>query len=121
MKNKHITSLLVALLFLVSFTSFSQSNHNDIKSINKLIKKKRTYNKVTKTGYRIQLYNGLEKKAKNTRYRFKTLFPNTRTFLSYEAPEWKIQVGDYRTRLDADRALNQISEEFSGAIVIQLK
>ena len=38
--------------------------------------------------------------------------------MSYELPEWKVKVGRFNTKLEADRALNKIKEKFSGAIVI---
>ena len=31
----------------------------------------------------------------------------------FESPEWKVQVGDYKTRLEADRILNEISMVYS--------
>ncbi|MCH2034713.1 MAG: SPOR domain-containing protein [Tenacibaculum sp.] len=41
--------------------------------------------------------------------------------LKYEAPEWKVQVGKYYSKIEADRALNKIKEKFSGAIVIRFR
>ena len=114
------------ILFLVVFTLIGmlemkgQEAYNDTEAIKKLIEKKKEYNKTHKTGYLIQLYNGLERTAKSTRYRFKIEFPGIPTELEYKAPEWKVQVGNYKTRLEADRALNKIREKFSGAIVIPM-
>jgi hypothetical protein len=39
--------------------------------------------------------------------------------LSYESPEWKVRVGNYKTRLEADRALLKFKEKFTGAIVFE--
>jgi len=39
----------------------------------------------------------------------------------YKSPEWKTQVGNFTTRLEADRILNIISEKFTGAIVLEDK
>lgn len=114
---------LIAILFVFIggiISANAQTNSTDTKDINSLIKKKRAYNKLNGTGYRIQLYNGLERTAKSLRGRFKVEYPGVYTKLSYTAPEWKIQVGNYKTRLHADRALNKIREKFSGAIVVPL-
>ena len=88
--------------------------------INELISKKRSFNKEFSYGFRIQLYNGFEVEAKKISAKFKLDFPDTKTHLVYKQPEWKIQVGFYKTKLEADRALLNFSEKFSGLIVISL-
>ena len=119
--KKH--SLIITFIFLV--TAFApkanaQEKLTDNKHIISLIEKKRTYNKSNGNGYRIQLYNGLERRARSLRNRFKVEYPDVYTKLIYKQPEWKIQVGNYKTRLHADRALNEIREKFSGAIVVPM-
>nr|WP_299031225.1 SPOR domain-containing protein [uncultured Tenacibaculum sp.] len=119
--KKH--SLIITFILLFSAGVFSvnaQSKHTDNKNINSLIEKKRAYNKHNGTGYRIQLYNGQEGRARSLRNRFQVEYPGVYTKLTYSAPEWKIQVGNYKTRLHADRALNEIREKFSGAIVVPM-
>lgn len=118
-KTQLITSILIVLSFGI-YKVNSQTKLTNNKNINSLIEKKREFNKRNKVGFRIQLYNGLEKTAKSVQGRFRVEYPNIRTKLSYDSPEWKIQVGNYKTRLDADRALNKIREKFSGAIVVPL-
>lgn len=116
--KKHRFLIAIILVFIGGIVSANaQSNTSNNKEITSLIKKKRAYNKLNGTGYRIQLYNGLERTAKSLRGRFRVEFPGVYTKLSYTEPEWKIQVGNYKTRLHADRALNKIREKFSGAIV----
>ncbi|TVZ56115.1 sporulation related protein [Lutibacter sp. Hel_I_33_5] len=114
-----------ALLLLIVFIGFStqktKAQNNDNEKIKSMISKKRAFNKRYGFGFRIQLYNGAEQRAKRTRARFSVEFPNIKSYLSYDTPEWKIQVGNYKTRLDADRALVEIQPEFSGAIVVPLK
>ena len=88
--------------------------------INELIAKKKEFNKDFKHGYRIQLYNGFEVEAKKTEAKFRIEFPEILTYLLYRQPEWKIQVGTYKTKLEADRALLGIKKEFPEAIVVPL-
>ncbi|MGB1043332.1 MAG: SPOR domain-containing protein [Tenacibaculum sp.] len=118
-KHKFLFTFIIMLATSI-FTGYSQENQANNKDIISLIEKKRAYNKHNGTGFRIQLYNGLERTAKSLRGKFQVEFPGTYTKLSYDAPEWKIQVGNYKTRLHADRALNEIREKFSGAIVVPL-
>ena len=52
--------------------------------------------------------------------KFKYNFPETKTYLVYRQPEWKIQVGFYKTKLEADRALLKFKRKYQSAIVIPL-
>ncbi len=116
------TSLFLTFLglFLVSNSTMNaQSNHTDNKEINSLLKKKREYNRTNGTGYRIQLYNGSESRSRSIKNNFQSDFRWVYTKLIYEAPDWKVQVGNYRTKLDADKALNKIKEKYSGGIIIK--
>ena len=116
--KKTYKNLVLLAFFLLGFVNVnSQSNYTDNQSINSLLKKKRNYNKKNKTIYKIQLYNGTERRARNIKQNYMMKFPGVPK-LEYEAPEWKVQVGGYTTKLEADRALNKIKEKFSGAIVI---
>ena len=118
MKIFFLTSFL--LFFVGSLEIYAQNQDNDNKQIKELIAKKRAYNGRYGFGFRIQLYNGNEKRAKNIRTRFRSLFPEVSTKLKYDAPEWKIQVGNYKTRLEADKAVMTFSKKFSGIIVIPM-
>ena len=120
MKTRSIILTLILTLIIGIFNISAQDNYAKNKDITSLIEKKREYNKNNGTGYRIQLYNGLERKAKSLRYRFQVEFPGVYTKLKYDQPDWKAQIGNYKTRLQADRALNKIREKFNGAIVVPL-
>ena len=119
--KKH--SILITFLLIISGSILNvkaQGKHTENKDIISLIEKKRAYNKQNGSGYRIQLYNGLERRARILRNRFRIEYPDVYTKLTYKAPEWKIQVGNYKTRLHADRALNKIREKISSAIVVTM-
>jgi len=109
------------LAFLLSITnSYSQSENE---KINNLIEQKRDFNKKNKNSivYKIQLYNGNEAQAYKIKQNFNAAFPEYTTKIIYKSPEWKTQVGDYNTRIEADRILNIIKAKFSGAIVLEDK
>ena len=119
MKNTRISLLFFGLFLIGCLSTNAQSNYTDNKDINSLLKKKREYNKYNGTGFRIQLYNGSETRARGIKSNFESDFSGVYTKSDYDAPEWKVQVGNYKTRLDADRALNKIREKYSGAIIIK--
>ena len=39
-------------------------------------------------------------------------FPNLRTYISYSAPFWRLRVGDFRSRSEADAAAAQLRQAF---------
>lgn len=119
--KKHIFlfSFLVMGFFSLQ-TSYAQEQKTDNELISDFISKKRSFNKEFGYGFRIQLYNGFEVEAKKTRAKFRLDFPEIETYIVYRQPEWKIQVGVYKTKLEADRALSAIKRKYDSAIVIPL-
>ena len=115
-KKKHI-GLILALL-IASSVAFAQ---NEADKIENLISQKRNYNQQNKNTivYKIQLYNGSESQAYKIKSNFQSAFPEYKTSIIYKQPEWKTQVGNFETKLEADRVLLLIKEEFSGAIVLE--
>ncbi|MBS9774279.1 MAG: SPOR domain-containing protein [Tenacibaculum sp.] len=120
MKINNLYLTLIITFFLGCLISNAQLNINKTENITSLIKKKREFNKRHGTGFRIQIYNGVESRARSLKIKFEKKFRGVYTKLNYIAPEWKVQVGNYLNRLDADRELNKIREEFPSAIIIPL-
>ena len=120
MNIKAILLTFACLFCLGNSTTYAQSQNNDNDSIRAIIEKKRDYNERKGIGYRIQLYNGSEKRVKTIRAKFRIEFPSIESYVKYNAPEWKIQVGSYKTTLEAAKGLREISKKFSGAIIIPI-
>lgn len=73
-------------------------------------------------GYRIQIFfdsgNNSKTKAQSIYEGFKEKYPDVRAYLSFKSPNYKVRVGDYRSRLDAQRFLNEIIVEYPNAWII---
>ncbi|MDP3360174.1 MAG: hypothetical protein Q8S41_12595 [Lutibacter sp.] len=106
--------------FLSSNTLFAQSENE---KINTLIEQKKAFNKTNKNilVFKIQIYNGNETQAYAVKRNFEADFPEYRTKIIYKTPEWKTHAGNFRTRLEADRALNLVKIKYAGAIVLEEK
>ena len=119
---KKLSFLLILFISAVftSQTALSQSKKTDNELIENLIAKKKEFNKVYSFGHRIQLYNGFEEEARAIQKKFMVDFPEIKTYISYKQPEWKIQVGFYKTKLEAERALLGFKRKYESAIVIPL-
>jgi len=120
MKNRLFLNIFVVFLFLISERLISQNETNSSPEIMRLISKKRAFNKTYGYGFRVQVYYGDETKARKIQNKFKISFPNVYTKLAYNKPDWKVHVGNYKTKLEADKALITFSEKFTGLIVIPL-
>ena len=68
------------------------------------------------TGYRIQVLFSSRRGARNLAYaRAKELamaFPQYHYYVSYNAPQWRLRVGDFTRRESARRALRRIKKAF---------
>ena len=121
MKNRVFLKIFLCWLFIGIGTLNSQNKTNTSTEIKTLLLKKRQYNKYNGFGYTIQIYYGNERTAKSKQVKFKYLYPEIPTKLVYNNPEWKVQVGMYKTKLEADRANLIFRKEFSGTIVVSVK
>jgi hypothetical protein len=120
MKDTLFLKIILFCLLVNIGTIRSQNVTNESKEIQSLLEKKRDYNKSVGFGYSIQIYYGTEKTAKSKHAKFHVLHPKVDTKLVYNNPEWKVQVGNYKTKLEADRANLIFRKEFTGTIVIPL-
>ncbi len=72
-------------------------------------------------GYRVQIYFGADK-AKANEYKARFLGRYAGDIIAYEVydvPNFKIRVGDFRSRMDAYRFLKKIKSEFPSAFIVE--
>ena len=75
--------------------------------------------KQTTPGYRIQLYFGSERtKAAEIKTDFSNNFSNTPAYLIYQQPNFKIRVGDFKTRMEAFAFLESIKEFYTTSFIV---
>lgn len=68
-------------------------------------------------GFRVQAFsdNNYRNAKQNAQARARIIaakFPNYRTYLTYKAPTWRLRVGDFRSKEDAQRALTALRNAF---------
>ena len=116
----------------IPFTSFSQKTGNDTGTItiiqddrvDQLISKHVQINQQNQDidGYRIQIFfdsgNNSKTAARSIHSAFITKYPNVKAYLTFKAPNYKVRVGDFRSKLDAQRFLNEIITDYPGAWII---
>jgi hypothetical protein len=72
-------------------------------------------------GYRIQIFNGNRRDAENRRSEFIRAFPKTKAYLTYDAPEYIVQVGDFADYFNAQSKALELRRSFVSAFVVEAK
>src|ERR1043165_2407267 len=61
-------------------------------------------------GYRVQIYSGNDRnKATKVKIDFMRRFPDVRTYMTYVAPQFRVKVGDFRSRGEAQELYSKVS------------
>ncbi|MFD2914981.1 SPOR domain-containing protein [Psychroserpens luteus] len=71
--------------------------------------------------YKIQLDFGSRSEAETLKRKFSNTFAQWPAEMVYETPNYKVWVGNFSTRLEADIALLEIKKKFSKAMVFEPK
>lgn len=113
------------ILFLVAFNTNAQEGTltiNQDQDIEKLlaIKKDMNSSEEATDRYKIQVYSGNRADAEDAKTKVYSSF-TWKSTLVYETPNYKIWVGSFRTRLEADRALKKIKNKFPSAFIFKPK
>ncbi len=107
---------------------FSQDNSDSLKQKNiTIIKDSRiellgeTYKSTySLKGYRVLIYSGNSRQPANqARASFLRIHPKTKAHLDYEQPNYKVRVGDFKTKLEALKYKNFIINEFPNSYIVK--
>ena len=113
---------------LISLTSLSQGSVEIIKDsrIDNLVRKQgeiippATAPQIN--GYRIQLFFDSNKSlVDQARVKFISRYPKVDTYVTYNAPNYFLKVGDFRTELDASRIKSDVSSDFPTSFIVHEK
>ena len=118
--------LLPQLLLAQSYSTNRSRGRIEIKgdvAVSQLVQKHIELNERVRTipGYRIQVASLSGTSSKNRAFdmkeRIREAYPGVETYVVFDEPNFKVKVGDFRTRLEAYVFLQQIRNEFPGTII----
>lgn len=74
-------------------------------------------------GYRVQIFfdagnNSLDR-AEAAAFEYQTLYPGDTAYISFTEPYYKVRVGDFRTRIEAEGFMHKILGDYPNAFVIK--
>lgn len=70
-------------------------------------------------GFRVQIYNGNDRKAANTaKLNFMKSHPGIRSYLVYNNPQFRVRVGDFKSRSEAVQVQKTLSSSFNPCMIV---
>lgn len=70
-------------------------------------------------GFRVQIYNGNDRKiANDTKLSFMKSHPGVRSYIVYNNPQFRVRVGDFKTRGEAAQLQKTLSASFNPCMIV---
>lgn len=119
--KKSYLRMVMSVMFCLGISQFCTSQTGQVtidadRDIDKLLEFKRD----TKTVdlYKIRIYSGDRSGATSTKSKASNLYSDWPVLMEYETPNYKIYVGNFLSRLEADRALLKVKKEYPSALIL---
>jgi len=118
--------IFLSLLAFVALTSkMNAQDQNTTVSqdpkFEQLLNEKRKINAslTVNDSYKIQIYNGGSENAKKTLNEFRQEFNDIDATIVFNTPNYKVWVGSFRTRIEAERNLATIKDRYKNVLLIK--
>lgn len=121
--TKTLKYLFLGISLFVTNVTFSQTGTvevNQSEEVTQLLELKKEID-AEETQFRIQVYNGSRGGAEKTKTDFRKSFSQWPLEMKFETPNYKIWVGKFKTRMEAERALVKIKRKFENAFIFKPK
>ena len=123
--------VLSVLIFLFSQTGFAQADSGNVvvykdPRLGLLVRKQAQINEETTrnsrrtmSGFRIQIVNSTDTNvAIDAKTKVYQLYPELKAYLLFQSPYYRIKVGNFKTRSEAETYMKSLQRNFSGTIFI---
>ena len=115
--------LLLPLLTLTKNINAQDQNItlNQDPKFEQLLSDKRKINTsiITNDTYKIQIFSGKSDEAKKTLSNFKREFNNIDGTIIFNTPNYKVVVGNFKTRIEAERNLEEIKKKYKSVFLVK--
>ena len=118
--------IIYSLLTFIILNSFSTVNAQSVTvtqddNFEQLLNEKRRINSsiTINNRYKIQIFNGNSESSKKALIDFKREFKNYDATIIFSTPAYKVIVGNFKTRIEAERNLNLIRKKYPNSILIK--
>lgn len=119
--------LFLLMLAAVTVRAQDSANAGSIKvskdsRIDVLIKKQIYINTLAirnQPGFRVQVFSSNKRNdANEAKAKVMQLYPEYRTYLDFQAPYFKVRIGDFKSREEASELRDKLSTQFSGGVFV---
>lgn len=119
------SNLLKTTALMLFFSAFVMAQDGKVsvnvdKNVSRLMAIKKEIYKA-QSSIKIQIYSGSRRNAEAKLMQFNLDFPEISTVMVYETPNYKIWSGDFRSQLEADRALIKVRKTYKEAFSFRAK
>jgi hypothetical protein len=70
-------------------------------------------------GYRVQIFFGGRNEAQKMRGEFLRSYPQSSAYISYLAPNFRLRVGDFRSKIEGEKFKNEVLSDFPGSYIVK--
>ena len=124
---------IISILFILAFASIANAQNKTVGNkeavqdnrIDELVQKHIKVNEIANTipGFRINIFfqsgNNSKANANQAKTAFITKYPDMDAYVVFEEPNFKVKVGNFRTRMEARGFVEDIKADFPDAFVIK--
>ncbi len=118
-----IISVLIMVYFSTSKANAQEQNGtlNQDPKFEQLLSEKRKINTslILNDLYKIQIFNGSSENAKKTLSEFKQVFAAIDATIIFNTPNYKVWVGNFRTRMEAEKNLVELKNKYKNVFLIK--
>ncbi len=119
--------LILAFAYLANAQNLHEGKKEVIQDsrIDELVEKHIKVNEIANTipGFRINIFfqsgNNSKTNANQAKTNFITKYPEVEAYVVFDEPNFKVKVGDFRTRMEARGFVEKIKADFPDAFVIK--
>ena len=118
-RNCFFTGILLAAIPLSGLAQTGQVNVQQSEVIPQLLETKSDMTRKGRLGdrFNIQIFNGDNNAASDVLRQARAKYSNLPSDIIFETPNYKVLLGNFRNRLEADRALLQIKQDYPSAFI----
>ena len=126
MRNSAKIKIILTCLFVgfsVFYTNAQDQNItvNQDPKFEQLLNEKRKINAslTVNESYKIQIYTGSSENAKKTLNEFRLEFKEIDATIVFNTPNYKVWVGNFRTRIEAEKTLADVKDRYKNVLLIK--
>lgn len=116
---------VICLMFFAVFSTFGHAQKGEItidqdQKISDLLAIYKTANESTDY-YRIQVGFGSHDRAQEIKSKVEIDFPGLSTHIDFDSPTYRVRVGRFKDKLDAERKFKEVRKKYPDAMLLQPK